>query len=101
MIWLWTWGGKCFGYRDGDDLWTVSGQHIGRFNGDEVYSPRGTYLGEVMSGNRLITNSGKSAWRGTSFAPYASRAGYTPYAPYAGYAMYAGHEDFPSPDSFR
>jgi hypothetical protein len=63
--WLWTWGGQCFGYRDGDDLWTYDGKHIGRFNGSEVYDRRGRYLGEVMKGDRLITNKAKSGWRST------------------------------------
>jgi hypothetical protein len=34
--WFWTWGGKCFGYRDGNDLWIHDGHHVGRFDGDEV-----------------------------------------------------------------
>jgi hypothetical protein len=41
MGWLFTWGGKCFGYREGDDLWTHDGRHIGRFYGEEVYGKRG------------------------------------------------------------
>ena len=45
MDWLWTWGGRCFGYRDGDDLWTYDGRHVGRFHDDEVYAPDGQYLG--------------------------------------------------------
>ena len=95
MEWLWTWGGRCFGYRDGDDLWTYDGKHVGRFSGDEVYAPDGQYLGEIISGNRLITNKSKKSWRHGSFTPYARRAGYAKYADYAGYAMYAGYEDFP------
>lgn len=93
--WLWTWGGRCFGYRDGDDLWTYDGRHVGRFHDDEVYAPDGQYLGEIMSKNRLITNKGKKSWRRGSFTPHAQRAGYAEYADYAGYAMYAGYEDFP------
>jgi hypothetical protein len=61
MTWLWTWGGKCFGYRDGDDLWTYDGQHVGRFHGDEIYGRDGRYLGEVMNESRLITNKAKGA----------------------------------------
>lgn len=95
MEWLWTWEGRCFGYRDGDDLWTYDGKHVGRFSGDEVYAPDGQYLGEIISGNRLITNKSKKSWRHGSFTPYVQRAGYAKYADYAGYAMYAGYEDFP------
>jgi len=95
MEWLWTWGGRCFGYRDGDDLWTHDGRHVGRFYGDEVYALDGQYLGEITSGNRLIANKSKKSWRRGSFTPYAQRAGYAKYADYAGYAMYAGYEDFP------
>ncbi|NSW84553.1 MAG: hypothetical protein HPY90_15220 [Syntrophothermus sp.] len=60
--WLWTWGGRCFGYRDGDDLWTYDGKHVGRFIGDEVYAPDGSYLGEIKDG-RLITNLSKKHYR--------------------------------------
>lgn len=47
MDWLWTWGGKCFGYRSGDDLRTYDGCHVGRFHGDDVFGPDGRYLGEA------------------------------------------------------
>jgi len=97
MVWMWTWGGECFGYRDGDDLWTHDGRHVGRFNGDLVYDRHGAYLGEVMSENRLITRRGAQSLRGYSFAPWGRRAAYAKYANYAGYAMYAGYEDFPAP----
>ena len=95
MEWFWTWGGRCFGYRDGDNLWTYDGQHVGRFHDDEIYTRDGRYLGEIMSENRLITNKSKKSWRCSSFTPYAKRAGYAKYADYAGYAMYAGYGDFP------
>jgi hypothetical protein len=39
MDWLWTWGGTCFGYRDGDDLWTHGGKHVGRFEGEKSLVP--------------------------------------------------------------
>lgn len=99
MDWLWTWGGTCFGYRDGDDLWTFDGRHVGRFSGDEVYDRSGRYLGEVMAENRLITNRAKLGWTGYAFTPYGRRGAYAPYASYAGYAMYAGHQDFPLPSA--
>ena len=98
MNWLWRWGGKCFGYRDGDDLFTHRGRQAGRFHGDEVYGADGRYLGEFMSG-RLITNRSKASWRKAGFTPVL-RGSYAKYADYVGYAMYAGHEDFPSPDTF-
>ncbi len=91
--WLWTCGGKCFGYRDGDDIWSYSGYQVGRFQGDEAYGPDGCYLGELMNGDRLIANRSKTSWRGSSFAPWARRGAY---ADYAGYATYAGYGDFPS-----
>jgi hypothetical protein len=94
---VWTWGGKYFGYFDGDDLWTHDGRHVGRRDGDDVFNSDGTYLGEVMNENRLITNKSKKGWRGSSFSPWGSRVGVTPYTAYVGYVMYAGYEDFPAP----
>ncbi|QGN00033.1 4-fold beta flower protein [Methylocystis parvus] len=99
MDWLWTWGGKCFGYRDGDDLLTHDGRHVGRFNGDKIFDPRGRYLGELMNENRLIRRKGVTSLRGYNFTPRAKRAAYAKYANYVGYAMYAGYEDFPAPES--
>ncbi len=101
MTWLWTWGGKCFGYRDGSDLRTYDGYHVGRFSGDTVYDRNGRYLGEIKSGNRLIRRKAGSSVRGFSFTPWAKRAAYAKYADYAGYAMYSGYEDFPGPETFR
>ena len=96
MQWLWTWGGKCFGYREDDELLTHDGRHVGRFEDDEVYGKDGRYLGEVING-RLITHKSKKSRRRAIFTPYAKRAGYAKHADYAGYAMYAGYEDFPAP----
>lgn len=62
MDWMWTWGGKCFGYRDGDSLFSYRGQEVGRFHGNEIYGPNGRYLGEVINSNRLITNRAKRGW---------------------------------------
>lgn len=100
MDWFWTWGGQCFGYREGDGLFTYYGLQAGRFDGDEVYGRDGRYLGEVLNENRLITHRGKRGWVRSSFAPMRSGS-YARYANYAGYAMYAGYEDFPSADAFR
>ena len=99
MEWLWTWGGKSFGYREGDDLWTHDGRHVGRFHGADIFASDGRYLGELKSGNRLITNIGKKHHRGYSFSPWGKRVGYVPYVNYVGYVMYVGYEDFPSPNS--
>ncbi len=95
MNWLWTWSGRSFGYKDGDNLWTHDGQHIGKFyNGSEIYGPNGQYLGELLNG-RLITNLSKKHLTSYSFAPYAKRIPFVKYIDYVGYVMYAGHEDFP------
>jgi hypothetical protein len=101
MEWFWTWGGKCFGYRNGDNLWTYSGSHIGKFYGDEVYDRNGHYLGEVKSNNRLITNRSKKNFRKPAFSPYGKVVGYVKYVDYVGNVMYAGYQDFPTPDTFK
>lgn len=95
MDWLWTWGGRCFGYRDGDDLWTYDGKHVGRFYGDEVYAPDGRYLGEIRSEHRLITKINKQSKRRNTFTAYSRRVGYVKCVDYVGYVMIAGCEDFP------
>lgn len=100
MDWLWTWGGECFGYRQGDRLFAYHGRQVGRFHGDEVYGSDGRYLGEVKNGNRLITNTSKRGWSRGGFGTVMGGS-YARYANYVGYAMYAGHEDFRSPDEFR
>src|SRR6266568_226988 len=86
---LWTWGGKFFGHRDGDNLWTHNGKHVGRFHNNEVYGPDGRYLGEVKIDDRVITCVGKKS----------CREGIIPYAGYAGYVMYAGYDDFSVPQN--
>ena len=53
MGWIWTLGGTCFGYRDGDKLWDHEGHNVGTFQGDEVYGLDGHYLGEIKD-NLLI-----------------------------------------------
>lgn len=98
--WLWTWGGECFGYRQGDRLFAYHGLQVGVFHGDEVYGADGIYLGELMNKNRLITNLSKKHGRKSGFSP-TRYGGYARFANYAGYAMYGGHEDFPGPNDFR
>ncbi|MFC3229159.1 hypothetical protein ACFOGJ_18075 [Marinibaculum pumilum] len=93
---LWTWSGRSFGYRDGDNLWTQDGRHVGRFKGDEVYGPDGRYLGELKNDNRLIRNRSKHCLRRSGFFPSGRRMEGLSYANYVGYVMYAGYEDFPA-----
>lgn len=95
MDWLWTWGGHCFGYRNGMDLWSCNGQHIGRFFGSEVYGSDGKYIGEILSDDRLITNKIKKRCMRSPFPQPARVAGYAKLANRTGYTMYFGYEDFP------
>ncbi len=95
MDWLWTWGGKFFGYKDGLDLWTYTGQHVGKFYVNEVYAEDGQYLGELLYG-RLITNVRKKKYRRGSFIPYKKRY-FTFYnVEHVGRTLVKGYEDFPS-----
>ena len=71
MTHLWTWGGKYFGYRNGNRLITHDGRHVGRFYQDEVYGVNGHYLGEIKNGNRLITKRSRKNSRKSSFSPYS------------------------------
>lgn len=94
MTWLWTWSGKSFGYRNGDNLFTSGGEHIGYFVDDEVYAcSDGRYLGELRNVKYLITNQSKKHFHHTPRAQVVGGS-YAGYADYAGYAMYAGYEDF-------
>jgi hypothetical protein len=100
MEWLWTWGGKCFGYREGDHLWTYSGKHAGFFHGDEVYGPDGWYLGEIKQANRLVTDRSKYGWSKPPFSRAIDRLACPRYGDYPGLTLYFNHRDFPSPDTF-
>jgi hypothetical protein len=97
---LWTWSGKYFGCREGNDLWTYRGLHVGRFEGDDVYGTDGRYLGELMDESRLITNITKRSSYCSTLAPHEMRAGYAPHPGRPGYTPYAGYQDFPAPNSF-
>lgn len=99
MDWLWTWQGKCFGYRDGDNLWTHDGRHVGRFDGDTVFDRHGNYLGELVNKDRLIRKLSPPNIRSSPFTPWTKRVGYVKYTDYVGYVMYAGYEDFPAPEN--
>jgi len=82
MGWIWTLGGTCFGYRDGDKLWDHEGHHVGTFQGDEVYSLDGRYLGEIKENLLIINQSKQARWR-AMFTPYAKRAGRSKHGDYA------------------
>lgn len=100
MEWMWTWGGRCFGYRIDDALFTSDGYEAGRFVEDEIYGADGCYLGEVKNQNRLITNLSKTGGQRHPFSP-SRRGPYVGYLDYIGYVMYVGYEDFPDPSKFR
>lgn len=100
LNWLWTWSGKFFGYRNGDDLWTYDGKHVGRFRGDVIYNCHGHYLGEIKNDTRLIRRKNKSSSSSCSFTPKAKRMAYIKRVDYTGYVMLAGYEDFLPPESF-
>src|SRR4051812_10077192 len=100
MHWLWTWGGECFGYREGDNLWTYNGKHVGCFHGDEVYAPDGWYLGEISRGNRLVIDRSKN---GRSI-PQFMRCTYCWPSPRFDHSLpltlYLSYRDFPSAETF-
>jgi hypothetical protein len=100
MVWFWTWGGECFGYRRNDGLFTYTGREVGRFHGEEIYGRDGCYLGEVRNDRRPITNCAKKNRVRGSFAPRLGGS-YARYVNYVGYVMYAGYEDFPGPSEFN
>ncbi len=95
MEWLWTWGGRSFGYRQQDNLWTHNGEHVGRFYEEEVYGTEGRYLGELRKGNRLITMMSKRNRRRAAFRPYMDRVGFVNRVDFVGFVMLVGYEDFP------
>jgi hypothetical protein len=99
MDWMWTWGGECFGYRNGDSVFGYFGREVGKFHEDEIYGSDGRYLGEVKIRNRIITHRSKGSWVKSSSTPRTGGS-YARVANYAGDARYAGHEDFPAPGSF-
>jgi hypothetical protein len=100
MEWLWTWGGKCFGYRLGEELWTYDGKHVARFQGTEIYGATGAYIGELRGGKRLIRDRSKSTQRISGFTPQPRRAASDKFADAADYTLYGDYEDFPGPGSF-
>ncbi|MGC9404344.1 4-fold beta flower protein [Vibrio genomosp. F10] len=91
---VWTWGGKSFGYIDGEDLWTNQGKHIAKLVEGEIYGPEGQYLGELMDHERLIFSQAKKALLSSPFKPYADQAPIKPCTDFASYAMFNGYEEF-------
>jgi hypothetical protein len=97
----WTWGGKDFGDRDGDELWTYDGRHVGRFHGTKVYAPDGRYLGELQHGDRLITQTSKRPRPRNAFTPLPDQPTRATFIGFGGFPMPVGCEDFPGPDALR
>lgn len=95
MKWLWTWGGRCFGYKDEDNLWTHDGKHVGKFHGDEVFDKNGFYLGELKDYNRLISKLNKKNRRKSRFNPSIKRVSSVKRVNRVGRIMRIGYEDFP------
>ena len=101
--WLWTWSGRCFGYRRGNALYRYDGIQVGRFVEQEIYGIDGAYLGEVRAaedGERLITSIYKRCRTASPCVPGIDRALPRPEDRRA-YPVYCGHEDFPEPDSVK
>ena len=96
--WLWTWSGKCFGYREGDKLYTLEGLQVGRFVGREVYGSDGYYLGETGGADDakcLVTNMYKKSLTQPGFVPVLTDPK-MPRPAQPERPFYTGHEDFPS-----
>jgi len=98
LTWMWTWSGKCFGYRQGEHLYTLDGLMVGRFVGREVYAADGHYLGETGPGEdsaALVTNMYKKSQTQPGFVPKLADAKVgRPVQPPR--PLYTGHEDFPT-----
>ena len=96
FTWLWTCGGKFFGYRLDDALFTYGGNQAGQFaEGDEIYNSAGTYIGELRLCNRLVTNVSKRTW---CRKPFVSQVGpsFRRSADLEGIQLRPGFEDFDS-----
>ena len=100
MASLWTWDGRHFGYREGDDLWTYSGVHVGRFWGNSVYYRDGRYLGVVV-GSRLVVKTLNRSVRSQPFAPQRNRERISALAAVPPLPLDPGFEDFPPPEQFE
>lgn len=96
---MFTWGGRSFGYKDGENLWTYSGKHVGKFHDDEIYGPDGRYLGELKN-SKLISKTSRKSRRKSRFTPRMKRMGRMKTVDHIGSVMLAGYEDFPVIDGF-
>jgi hypothetical protein len=73
--WLWHWSGRCFGYRQGDQLLAEDGQQLGRFIGERVFDRDGRYIGELREASesagvqRLLTRLADLRLQHDGFAP--------------------------------
>lgn len=97
---LWTWGGKYFGYLDGDDLWTYNGLNAGRIFNGKIFGPKGNYLGEIRNGDRLITHISSMQQKGPRFTPGSKTEGRAKCVSYEGLPMLPEYQDFPSAEEF-
>ena len=92
---FWNWNGKYVGYRISDLLFNDEGNQLGYFaEGDEIYGSNGFYMGEIRSGNRLIANRSKKAWRRSTFLPQFSRNQAPGRPDVAPKDMLAGYQEF-------
>lgn len=96
LNWLWSWGGKCVGYKDEDYLWRYDGHNIGKFYGIEVYSPDGCYLFEQYSNGRLVIDKSKKNNTNEQYAALNTREAIDKKDDISGFALYANFEDLPS-----
>ena len=92
---VWTWGGKYFGYLDGEDLWARDGRHIGRCRGNAIFDPDGSYLGEIAINNRLRAARADRHFRIDPFPRMDNRAPPIPLMDRMPYTLTGGYEDFP------
>jgi hypothetical protein len=102
MDWLWTWKGKSFGYRRGDELRLRTGEHVGNFRGNEVFDLEGRYSGEVRNGNRLIVRKSKKGKKlGSRTAKRMKLVSQVNRVNLVGLVNLSGYEDFPNPNEFN
>lgn len=96
LNWLWSWGGKCVGYKDGDYLWGYDGHNIGKFYGMEVYSPDSCYLFEQYSNGRLVIDKSKKNKTNEQYTPLNTREAIDKKDDISGFVLYANFEDLPN-----
>ena len=74
----WAWGGKYIGHRSGDYLYSKNGEPLGYYTGNDIFDFNGKYIGEVRNDNRLIVDTSKRHYRGSSRAKPANTIGSSP-----------------------